>query len=341
MEQITFRDFAEQGDKIQAIQRQITENQFTHAVMISGEPGTGKKTLASVIAKAILCSSGKERPCNECENCRLFDSGEHPDMILIQKGNPLAAETRKGRSSIPVSDIREMIRICSQYAYKSVNRVIIIQDAENLTVQAQNCLLKIMEDPPLHTYFIMTTSKPSDVLITIRSRCRPIKLSPWDSGYIIQVLLQSGVSSEKARIIAASSSGSIGRALQMASDETYWEIRKDIISVFFLTSQRSDILRISTAWKDRKEDAESLFDILENAVHHLLVHRLDPGFPLPPDEYSADWVRFSEEADMERFVFLLDQISEAKKQCSFNVNFQALFEQLHLIFIGEREKWAK
>ena len=326
---------------IETIQKQIEDNRFTHAVMISGEPGIGKKSLASVIAKAILCSSDHRRPCDECESCRLFDSGEHPDLILIQKGVPLASETKKGRATIPVGDIREMIRICSHYAYKSGNRVILIPDAENMTVQAQNCLLKILEEPPLHTYFIMTASKPSDVLITIRSRCRPIKLSPWDTEYIVQVLLQSSVLPDKARIIAESSSGSVGKALQLAADDAYWERRKEIMNAFFLSTQRSEILRFSTAWKERKDDAEALFDILENAVHHLLDHRFDRNVSLPSEEYSGDWIRFSEEADTDRFVFLLDRIAEARKQNSFNVNFQALFEQLHLIFIGERDKWAK
>ena len=341
MKQITFQDFFPQGTEITNIRRQIQENRFVHAVLISGEPGVGKKTLAGLIARTVLCSADHDRPCGICDSCRLMEAGEHPDQILIQKGIPLSAETKKGRSTIPVSDIREMIRMCSRYAYKSNSRVVMIPEAEDMTTQAQNCLLKILEEPPGQTFFILTTSKPSEILITIKSRCRPVKLVPWETDYIRKLLVESGVSESRANAAAASSGGSIGRAFTLAADDDYWNNRNEIIHSFFQTSSRSEVLRVSNGWKERKTDAEMLFSVLENAVHILLESRLYDTTQSNLQDFSGEWIQFSRNAELERFSFLLDSISQARKQFTFNVNFQAVFEQLYLVFIGECAKWAK
>jgi len=341
MKQITFHDFAQQGKEINNIQKQIEENRFVHAVLISGEPGTGKKTLAALIAKTLLCSADSDRPCGICDNCHLSEAGEHPDQIIIQKGVPLSTETKTGKSTVPVSDIREVIKICNRHTFKSRNRVIIIPDAENMTIQAQNCLLKILEEPPLNTFFILTTSKPSDLLITIKSRCRPIKLIPWDTAYIRTLLIEYGVPPERSEIVAVTAGGSIGKSLQLASDEDYWGTRNEIFQTFFSSVPRSDVLRASSLWKERKEDAEIVFCILENAVHSLLKYRLNLIFPPDGHSFSEEWMQFGRAADLERFAFLFDCISDARKRNASNVNFQAVFEQLHLAFIGECAKWIK
>ena len=341
MKQITFQDFSLQGTEITNIRKQIEENRFVHAILISGEPGIGKKTLAGLIAKAVLCSADHNRPCGICDSCRLMEAGEHPDQIIIQKGIPLSAETKKGRSTIPVSDIREMISMCSRYAYKSNSRVVMIPEAEDMTIQAQNCLLKILEEPPSHTFFILTTSKPSDILITVKSRCRPVKMVPWETDYIRKQLVESGVSESRAAAAASSSGGSIGRAYTLAADDDYWNNRNEIIHSFFQTRNRSEVLKVSNGWKERKMDGEMLFTFLENAVHILLESRLYDTNQANIQDYSEEWILFSRNAELERFAFLLDSIAQARKQLSFNVNFQAIFEQLYLVFIGECAKWAK
>lgn len=341
MKHVSFHDFSQQGKEIDSLRKQIEEDRFVHALMITGEPGVGKRTLAALFAKALLCLDDNNRPCGICESCRLSESGEHPDLIIIQRGIPISTDAKKGRMTIPVSDIREIIRLCYQFPYKSRNRVLIIYDAEYMTVQAQNCLLKILEEPPLHTFFILTTSKPSDILITVRSRCRPLRLIPWKKEYIHDLLVKSGVSLEKSDKIASSCSGSIGRALWLADEDDYWKEKKEIFDFFFHSTQRSEALRMSSSWKDRKEDAESLFDILETAVHELLDHRISHQETPYLRDYSDDWIRFSQIADLDSFSFLFDSIKDARIRYSYNVNYQVILEQLYLSFIGECKKWEK
>ena len=130
---ICFEDFLPQGEEVTSLQSRIAEGKLVHALMITGEPGTGKRTLAALTASALMCRAQTGIPCGECAGCRMAASGEHPDITVIEKGVPLSPETAKGRSTIPVDDIREMIRICSQYPFEGGNRAVIVRDAENMT----------------------------------------------------------------------------------------------------------------------------------------------------------------------------------------------------------------
>ncbi len=338
---ITFQDFLYQGKEIEGLHRQIAEHRMVHAVLITGEPGTGKRTLAMLLARSLMCRSDTDIPCNKCNDCIMAASGEHPDITVIEKGIPLSSGITKGRSTIPVDDIREMISICSRYAFEGGNRAVVIADAENMTPQAQNSLLKILEEPPQNTYFILTSGHPDLLLTTVRSRCRNIKIIPWESSYIEKILTDSGVSPDIAQKAAVLSSGSIGKARKLASDDNYWKLCDEVREAFFKNRKRSEILKISAAWKDRKSEADMMLDILENDMHTLLRYRLDHDPISSVKEFPPEWQRFADTAPIDRFVYLTDRISLARKQIAFNVNFQAVIEQLLLTFTGEGSLWVQ
>ena len=330
-----FKDFLSQGNEIQALQAQIQNGKLAHALIISGEAGTGKRTLAHVIAASLLCTSDKERPCCECHSCFRVFSDEHPDLTIVEKGNPLSSDSKKGRATIPVDDIRELIRLNSAYPMEGGNRVNLILSAEDMTPQAQNALLKILEEPPDNTYFILTCSHPEQLLITVRSRCRFIRIKPWDEEKIVSLLEKEGVGESKARLAAGCCHGSIGYAKQLAANEAYWKLRDEIIESFFANTERSGILSISSRWKDSKSDAEILFETLEECVRLMIEYRIGKKDDEKMKVFPERWKSFIAGAEPERFLFLMDRISDARKQYTANVSIQAIVEKLLLSFMGE------
>ena len=334
---VVFEDFRPQGEEISLLRKQLKENRLGHATLITGMEGTGKRTLARLIAEALLCTGEGERPCGECKGCRMAFAGEHPDLIVLRRGTPLSQEVRAGRTTIPVDDIREVIRILSAHSFEGGKRVVIVENAEHMTPQAQNSLLKTLEEPPEETFFLLTSAHPEALLSTIISRCRRLKLKPWEMAYIRNVLEDQGISADRAMESARDADGSIGRALALAGDEAYWKMRAGVMEAFFHTTRRSEILRISGEWKDRKDQAEALFTILENCVNSLMRFRVTgegnlAGFP-------EGWTRMAREGEKDAFPRLFDAITQARRQLQANVNFQALFEQLLIVFTGEGVKW--
>ncbi len=334
----TLDDFGLQGEEILSLRSQIELNRMVHAVLITGEQGLGKRTLATLLAAALLCRREGKKPCGECRDCLQAENLQHPDLISVEKK----------RSSISVDEIREVIRKCGETSFEGGNRVVLIAEAGDMTPSAQNSLLKILEEPQDGTYFILTSSHPEQLLITVKSRCRLVRMKPWPLDYVEKTLTEAGIDAELARQAARDAGGSIGVAMTLAGDSAYWETRREILQTFLEPKGRSGVLAFSTAWKERKQEAETLFAILERCVAGMLRGRLDGGVPgkteapekngenLPPA-----WQRFAREAGPERFAFLLDAIGEARKKTAANVNFQAVIEQLLLCFIGEGEVWAK
>ena len=332
-------DFQGQGALYDGLIRTLDEGTFVHAYLISGAAGMGKRTLARLIAQHLLCT-GETKPCGICPACVQVQEGNHPDVITITPGKPVSPDVKAGLAGIPVDEIRHVISLVGQHTFVGGRRVVIIERAEKMNPPAQNALLKTLEEPLAGTVFLLLSESPELLLPTIVSRCRALKLHPWPDEQVLAALSAHGVAAEMARQALAVSGGSIGRALAVAADEGYWQRRRDVMADFFGISSRVDVLKVSTAWKDRKEESDALLGDVEDMVRTLMLVRFGRQEEILLAEYPAPWQRLAREGELHAFMKLMDAVSEARRLRSNQVTWQAVVEQLLLSLMEEKNKWS-
>ncbi len=341
---LTFQNFSAQGESISALAAQIQMRTLAHAVLISGEEGVGKKTLADLMAAALLCRGEGIRPCGKCPSCIQAAAGEHPDLVRIRLGVPLSGESGKNRATIPVDDIREMERIAGVHPFEGDNRVIIIQDAEKMTPAAQNALLKILEEPPEGNWFILICTHREALLPTIISRCRPVFLHPWPDEIVMQSLSERNITGKRAEETVEEAGGSIGLALKLSEDEEYWKNRDEIYQSFFGCSSRSDIIRISEKWKDNRALSESILTVLETAVSRMMHFRLcgssEKTAVRLKGAFPDAWIQWAQVCDLSAFTDLLDTFSLSRRQLQASVGPQAVLEKVLFTLMEAKDRWS-
>ncbi len=333
------QDFSGQGALYDGLMRTLREGTFVHAYLISGMEGMGKRTLARLMAQHLLCT-GADRPCGQCPACIQVRDGNHPDVLTVTPGKPLSPEVKAGLAGIPVDEIRYVIGQVGQHTFEGGRRVAIIERADKMNQPAQNALLKTLEEPLPDTIFLLLTDAPELLLPTIVSRCRALKLHPWPDETILRVLEAHGVTGPLAQQALHVSGGSIGRAIAVAADEAYWQRRRDVMKDFFGLTGRSDILRISSAWKDRKDESDALLDDLEDMLRTLTLVRYHQQDERLLNEYPDPWQRLAREGETAAFIGLMDAVSEARRLRMNQVTWQAVVEKLLLRLMEEKNKWS-
>ncbi len=299
---------------------------MAHATLLSGEAGIGKKTAARLLAQGLMCRGEGDKPCGVCRDCRRFMARTHPDALF-----PAPAPKEK---TIKIDALREMIDALSRHALEGGSRVVLIENAERMTPQAQNCLLKTLEEAADDTYFLLTCDQESALLPTIRSRCRCVRLQPWSEKRVEDALLKRGVPSERAKTLARYCEGSLGRALQMQEDETYWQARDTVRRGFLSVSSAAGMPAAVQALKDQKDNGDRLLDILEQEVRALMRVNASGG-----QDGADDFPDLWRDAPPQALRRILEAVFAARRQKNANVGWAALSEGLLQTIAEEATKW--
>ena len=201
------------------LMRSVKAGRIAHAFLLSGPHGTGKRTCANYLTQTILCAS-PQAPCGQCPACKKVLAGLHPDVHVV-------GEEEK---SISVDTIRALRDQLALRPFEADRHIALIPRADRMTAQAQNALLKTLEEPAGGNVFFLLTDQPGAMLPTIVSRCRRLRFSPVSVEACAEILAEKGVEPGRARLAAACAQGAVGRALEIAGDEDYLPLREKALS---------------------------------------------------------------------------------------------------------------
>ena len=251
---MAFSDIVGQELIREQLQGAIREKKVAHAYILCGENRSGKEFIAKTFAQALLCE-GNPEACGECHSCRQAATANHPDIIYVKHEKP---------NTIGVEDVRDgIIQTVQIRPYSSHYKIYILEEAEKMTPQAQNALLRTIEEPPEYVVFLLLTSSTEALLPTIQSRCVKLMMKPvQDEDMRNYLIRQLHVPESRAEICIAFARGNVGRAKALASSEDFDKIRTSALSLL-KNIREMDTSEVMDALKQIREYGFDINDYLD------------------------------------------------------------------------------
>ena len=269
----------------------IKSGKYSHSYLFLGISGIGKKLIAREFAKMILCD-GEEKYCGKCKSCIEFDSGNNPDFLEIEPDG----------NNVKIEQIREMQRKIVEQPIISKQKVYIIDDSDSMTREAQNCLLKTLEEPPEFATIILIGANESSFLSTIKSRCTIIKFNPIQDDQIKKYIKEKYEMDNISESIVLASSGSIGKAeILKDKEELYGSIDKIINNI-----EKMDLI-------DTLKNADIIYKSQEDKQDIL--------------EY-INIILFNKAKQNEKYLNCIKVVEEAKKRLKANSNYNMTIDNM-------------
>lgn len=322
----SFKDVVGHKDIINYIRNAVQEDRVSHAYILNGERGSGKKMLAGLFAATLLCEKQGPDPCNVCHSCRQAESGNHPDIIRVTHEKP---------NTISVDDIRKQVNEDIQIKpYQGPYKIYIIGEADLMTVQAQNALLKTIEEPPAYAVIFLLTENAEALLPTITSRCVMLKLRNIKDTLIRKYLMETmQVPDYKADLCTAFAQGNMGRAIMLANSEYFHEIREEAVQLLKHINDM-DLSEVAKAIKKigtYKLEINDYLDIMMIWYRDVLLYKATKEVDRVVFKDQIDSIRErAKKSSYEGIELILNSLEKAKVRLKANVSFDLVMELLLL-----------
>lgn len=315
-----WNDIVGQKNIVGHLRRTVSEKRPSHAYIFHGDDGIGKRTLADIFVKSLQCEHAGEcgdgaSACGKCRSCLQFDSGNHPDVFRVTHE----------KTVISVDDIRkQIIEPMSVRPYSSIYKIFIVDEAEKMNEQAQNALLKTLEEPPEYGIIILLSNNINIFLDTIRSRVVSLPFMPAPASEIKKFLMkEKHIPDYQAGIAAGSSGGCPGLAWVWADSEEFAERREKAEKILkkLGNEDAAECFSLAKEWAKNKAEVDFFLRMAENWIRDVLFVKTTGKKNV--SMFHAEWNCLKEQAqslDYEYFTRLLKNIDELRERLKYNVS---------------------
>ena len=308
------------------LQSAISMGKVSHAYVISGGLGSGKKLIASTFAQTLQCEAGGVEPCGVCHSCVQAAGRNQPDIIWVTHDKP---------NVISVEEIRDQVNSDIDIKpYSSRYKIYVIEDAQLLNVNAQNALLKTIEEAPSYAIIILLTNNLDKMLQTILSRCIVLNVKPVREHDILDYLMNElKLDKQKADFCMDFAQGNLGKAIRLATSDEYKEIKENVVKFMRHINDMSvdDMIFVLKTMELHKLKISDYIDLMMMWYRDILMLKVsnNPG-RLMFKEYYSDIRKQSSHISYEGIEKVLKSMDKAKVRLEANVSFDIAMELMLL-----------
>lgn len=323
---MTFDEVLGHDIQIQILRKAIASNQLAHGYLFDGRSGIGKRQVAMALAKTVLCGKG-DTACGMCPSCIQFDSENHPDFLLIEPDG----------LSIKDKQMEAFQSFIYVKPYESDTKVLIVDQAELMTVRAQNRILKIVEEPPGHALIIFVTENREALLPTVLSRLQRLSFNRLPASEMETWLVKRGYDKENSPLAAKYSDGSLGRALELLTTPDFSE-RRDAALSCLRALHEGDTLKAFERIEPYLADKVSTISFMELVIiwyRDTMLFQTDPSSSLRfIQTESEDFIKLGQVLNLQRVPVYIEIVEAAKKAIGANANHPLVAEAMLLKITG-------
>lgn len=313
------KDFFCNNSAFEKIKKDLNGNKLTHAYLFLSDDLLTNIEFTKYVAKFILCSTHTN--CDICENCAKVNKDSHPDLLTFPK-----------EKNIVVEDTEKIIEETTKSKMFADYKIFILNDFSSATQQAQNKLLKILEEPPKNVVFLLNSTNKNKVLQTILSRVKQIEIEPLKREDLKREL-EKIASSEALEIALDFGDGWLGKTTSLAKDKTFVETYNQTLEIITKMKTSKQVIYHSTRLASSKDTFIFKLEILASFFRKILLYKQTDC------EISDELKAVSNEYSVKALTKIFEELNKAKKRKEYNVNINLIADNLLMKILEDKYLW--
>jgi len=321
---MSFQDIKGHDNITRFFKRELKLKRIASSYLLFGPDATGKNLLATTLSKAINCLEKDDDSCDKCIPCTKIDHKNHPDVVII--------ESKEGKDLIGIAAIRDLQKKINLKPYEARMKIFIIQNSHMMTEEAQNCLLKTLEEPPQNSVIVLITSNVEGLLPTVKSRCKQIKFGSLDLKLRVELAERQGFLKDDALFLSRLANSGIPVSIDSEEAEGnrgLMDYKNSVLDEF--NTEKTLFDERSSVYSGSKEDMKFRTSIIESWFRDIVVLKStkDPSLVINSDRID-ELKKIQARLSYEELEEILNQIKTAQFYIERNVGSKTAFNALKI-----------